>query len=91
MSSPSTVLHYCAASQYPERTAESQVITLCSVTLPGNGENWRNLIKSLECLVKINKSSSLLCYAVYLFFRSLPDLKTRDHLDAAVENIQKLQ
>lgn len=91
MSSPSTVLHYCAASQCPGRTAETQVITLCSFTLPGNGKNWRNLIKSLEFLVKINKSSSQLCYAVYLFFRSLPDFKTRDHLDAAAEKIQKLQ
>lgn len=40
MSSPSAKTHCCASGRV--RTAETQVIPLCSITLPGNGQNWRN-------------------------------------------------
>lgn len=86
---PSAVVH-CYASCHV-RTAETQAIPLCSITLPGNSQNWRNLIKFLECQVEVNKNHMAAYYYVtlFIFFRSLPDLETSDHPDPSVAKTEK--
>jgi len=89
MSSPSAIMGCCTSGQL--RTAETQVIPLCSITLPGNGQNRRSLIKSLECRIKVNKKHMAAHYHVtsFIFFSSLPDLKTSDRSDSSVAKTKK--
>lgn len=78
-SSPSAIIHCCASGQV--QTAETQVSPHCSGSLLDNNQNCRNLIKSLECQVKVNRNyMAAYCYVtLFIFLRSLSDLKTNGY------------
>lgn len=84
---PSAIIHCCASGQI--QTAQTQVNPPCSGALPNKNQNWRNLIKSLECQVKVNRNYTAPYYYVtlFIFLRSSSDFKTNDHSNQAVAKI----
>lgn len=87
MSCPSAIKHGCALKDC-RNSGDPSLFHHAS----WQGPKLENLIKSLECQVKVNKNHTAAYYYVTLFlFQALPDLKTSEHSDPSVAKTEKLR